>query len=151
MQGVGYVNELIARLTHTPVKDNTQTNHTLDSDPATFPLDRPIYADFSHDNQMIAIYSALGLFDQKADLDPTQPDEQRTWIVSRLVPFSGRLVTERLDCNGETYVRMLVDDALQDLDFCGADDDGLCSLDAFVASQGYATSDGAGDFERCFE
>ena len=45
---------------------------------------------------------------------------------------------------------MLVNDAVQSLDFCGADGNGLCTLDAFVASQGYATSDGAGDFERCF-
>ncbi|KAL5529871.1 hypothetical protein ACEPAF_6128 [Sanghuangporus sanghuang] len=150
VQGVGYINELIARLTDSPVRDNTQTNRTLDSDPSTFPLGRAMYADFSHDNQMIAIYSAIGLFRQKADLDPMQPDSRLTWVVSRLVPFSGRLVTERLDCNGEIFVRMLVDDALQDLNFCGANDDGLCTLDAFVASQGYATNDGAGDFERCF-
>ncbi|KAL5487484.1 hypothetical protein ACEPAI_5592 [Sanghuangporus weigelae] len=150
VQGVGYINELIARLTDSPVRDNTQTNRTLDSDPLTFPLGRAMYADFSHDNQMIAIYSAIGLFRQKADLDPMQPDSRRTWVVSRLVPFSGRLVTERLDCNDEAFVRMFVDDALQDLTFCGADEDGLCTLDAFVASQGYATNDGAGDFERCF-
>ncbi|KAH8106453.1 phosphoglycerate mutase-like protein [Phellopilus nigrolimitatus] len=150
VQGVGYVNELLARLTDSPVRDNTQTNRTLDGDPATFPLGRGVYADFSHDNQMIAIYSALGLFRQPSALDPEQPDARRTWLASQLVPFSARLVTERLECGEGTFVRMLVDDALQNLEFCGAGKNGLCSLDAFVASQGYAASDGGGDFEKCF-
>ncbi|EJD01736.1 phosphoglycerate mutase-like protein [Fomitiporia mediterranea MF3/22] len=150
VQGVGYINELIARLMESPVRDNTQTNRTLDSDPSTFPLNRTMYADFSHDNEMIAIYSALGLFRQKSNLDPTQPNPQRTWITSQLTPFSARLVTERLDCSGEVSVRMLVNDALQTLEFCGADSDGVCTLAAFVTSQGYARSDGGGDFERCF-
>lgn len=99
---------------------------------------------------MIPIYSSLGLFRQKADLDPTQPDPSRTWFASHLVPFSAHLVTERLNCGGETSVRMFVNDALQPLEFCGADAEGVCTLKAFVASQGYATSDGAGDFEKCF-
>ena len=60
-QGVGFVNELIARLTNRPVQDETSTNHTLDNDPKTFPLGRKLYADFSHDNDIIGIFSALGL------------------------------------------------------------------------------------------
>ena len=147
---MGYINELIARLTDSPVRDNTQTNRTLDSDPSTFPLGRTFYADFSHDNQMVAIYSAMGLFRQTKDLNVTRIDRRRTWVASRLVPFSAQLVTERLDCFGESFVRILVDDAVQGLSFCGASNDGLCQLDAFVASQGYATSDGSGEFEKCF-
>lgn len=99
---------------------------------------------------MAAIYAALGLFRPGRPLDPRAPDPQRMWVSSRLFPFSGRLVTERLDCDGDTFVRMLVDDALQDLNFCGAGKDGMCRLDAFVESQAYARSDGDGDFEKCF-
>ncbi|KAH9482157.1 3-phytase B [Psilocybe cubensis] len=164
VQGVGYVNELIARLTESPVRDNTQTNHTLDASPVTFPLNRTIYADFSHDNQMIAIYAALGLFNQTVPLDPTAPDPARTWIASHLTPFSARMVTERLSCGStgpaaghgqgkikpQTFVRILVNDALQPLPFCGGDRNGLCTLDAFVESQSYARNDGEGDFEKCF-
>jgi hypothetical protein len=151
VQGVGYVNELLARLTGQPVQDHTQTNTTLDSSPSTFPLNRTIYADFSHDNQMIAIYAALGLFPQARPLDPVNPDPKRTLVVSRLVPFSGRMVIEKVACEGREYVRIFVNDERQPLEFCGADRHGLCSLDAFVASQGYARSDGGGDFERCFD
>ena len=163
IQGVGYINELLARLTELPVQDNTQTNRTLDSSPITFPLNHTVYADFSHDNQMIAIYSALGLFKQPVPLDPTTPDPGRTWITRHLTPFSGRMVTERLSCyipkhrnarmveaDSNVYVRILVDDALQPLKFCGANEDGLCKLDAFVESQGYARNNGEGDFEKCY-
>ncbi|KAH9899417.1 phytase [Cubamyces lactineus] len=153
VQGAGYINELLARLTSQPVRDHTQTNRTLDSSPATFPLNRTLYADFSHDNQMVAIFSAMGLFQQPAPLDPTKPDPHRTWRVQRIVPFSGRMVVERMQCAGganEQYVRVLVNDAVQPLEFCGADAHGLCTLDAFVESQGYARNDGEGDFEKCF-
>jgi len=155
VQGVGYVNELIARLTGKPVRDNTQTNRTLDGSEETFPLDRTFYADFSHDNEMVSIYSALGLFQQQQLLDPTKPSPSRTWIASKLVPFSARMVVERLECfairplpKGE-FVRILVNDALQPLEFCGGVE-GLCELHAFVASQRYARHDGDGDFEKCF-
>ncbi len=168
---MGWVNELIARLTNSPVQDETQTNHTLDSSPITFPLNRTLYADFSHDDELIAIYSAIGLFSNQPKgktgiaMDPTSPDPQRTWLASHLVPFSATFVTERLECEvqtahsgfivrseskKETYGRMLVNDAVQALEFCGADEDGLCTLDAFVESQSYARSNGDGDFGKCF-
>ncbi|PFH48993.1 hypothetical protein AMATHDRAFT_148650 [Amanita thiersii Skay4041] len=150
VQGVGYINELLARLTKTPVRDNTQTNRTLDSSPDTFPLDRTVYADFSHDNQMIAIYTAVGLFPQYRALDPTTPDDKRSWMVSRMVPFSARMVTEKVECRIKEYVRIFVNDALQPLAFCGADEeDGMCELNKFVKSQRYARHDGEGDWEAC--
>jgi len=41
VQGIGYVQELVARLTHTPIAiHNSSTNATLDDNPITFPLDR---------------------------------------------------------------------------------------------------------------
>ena len=50
-QGVGFTNELIARLTGQPVKDRTSVDQDLDGDPKSFPLGEEwkIYADFSHD------------------------------------------------------------------------------------------------------
>jgi len=150
IQGVGYINELLARLTNSPVKDNTQTNHTLDSDPKTFPLGRTVYADFSHDNQMIAIYAAMGLFRQAKPLDPKKPSDKRTWRASSMVPFSGRMVVERLKCGRTPSVRILVNQEVQPLEFCGGDKHGVCTLNAFVTSQAYARNNGNGDFEKCF-
>ncbi|KAJ6525468.1 phytase [Mycena vulgaris] len=151
VQGVGYTNELLARLTGTAVHDHTQTNTTLDADPATFPLNRTIYADFSHDNTMVAIFGALGLFRQPRPLSTATPDARRTWRTHEMVPFSGRMVVEKMACGGGEYVRILVNDALQPLEFCAADRvAGLCELSAFVNSQSYAKSNGAGDWEKCF-
>ncbi|KAJ7217169.1 acid phosphatase [Mycena pura] len=152
VQGVGYTNELIARLTRSPVRDHTQTNTTLDADPATFPLNRTVYADFSHDNTMVAIFGALGLFRQPRPLSTAEPDARRTWHTHEMVPFSGRMVVEKLACGGEEYVRILVNDALQPLEFCapGGRGVGLCTLSAFVDSQLYASSNGDGEWEKCF-
>jgi hypothetical protein len=65
------------------------------------------------------------------------------------------MVVERLECGGDrplpnrAFVRILVNDAIQPLEFCGGVV-GLCELHAFVASQKYARNDGDGDFEKCF-
>ncbi|TBU26108.1 acid phosphatase [Dichomitus squalens] len=168
VQGVGYVNELLARLTNTPVRDKTTHNASLE-----FPLGRALYADFTHENLMVPVFAALGLFDVSEPLDPHalpdyletprgrkhhkhREDEMRQkWVASRLVPFSARMVTERLACvrdgaAGE-YVRVFVNDELQPLEFCGAGQDGTCALEDFVESQGYARRSGDGDFERCYD
>jgi len=71
---------------------------------------------------------------------------------SRLTPqFAGRLHTERLDCAGrsEPSVRMLVNDAVQPLPFCGGDEHGLCSLSAFIASQSYSRDRAPAEWARC--
>ena len=163
------MNELIGRLTSTfPTNDRTQTNQTLDTNPDTFPLDRGLYVDFSHDNEMIAIYSALGLFPQPKDtplLNDQKPDPNRNWVTSKQVPFSGRMTVEKLSCSRSSvfggsrdtskteYVRILVNDALQPLEFCRSSNTsiphGLCTLDNFVKSQSYALNNGEGDFEEC--
>jgi hypothetical protein len=155
-------------------------NHTLDSDPRTFPLDRAIYADFTHDKLVAAVVSALGLFKDPEDTFSAEEEENgagegagrrrpsrrpRSWIFSRISPFAGRVVTERLTCGGgaegkRQYVRIFVNDAIQLLDFCnkkavGNNDDTLartlCEVDAFVESQAYARENGRGDYERCFK
>ena len=168
IQGVGYVNELLARLTGRPVEDQTQHNDSL-----PFPFGRTIYADFTHENLMIAVYSAMGLFKSSDQpLNVRKIDKGRIWIASRMVPFSSRLVVERLACQAKRarvtrpkwipfqqgndgrqagqYVRVLVNDAVQPLKFCNARQEGICSLDAFVKSQEYARRSGNGDFTKCF-
>lgn len=158
IQGVGYVNELLARLTSKPVEDHTQTNSTLDSSPDTFPLNKTFYADFSHDNQMVAIYSALGLFQDGNGRAPSaeEMNPRRSWRISNMTPFSARMIVEKLMCDGRgvekrEYVRILVNDAVQPLTFCEAGEDGVCALEDFVESQAYARGNGNGDWEKCFE
>ena len=100
---------------------------------------------------MLAIYSAIGLFRPDGPPITDGLDLARKWRISRMAPFSGRMVAEKLQCgDGGEYIRILVNDAVQSLEFCGGSEDGLCTLNAFVESQAYAQSNGDGDWEKCF-
>ncbi|RMZ73127.1 3-phytase a [Pyrenophora seminiperda CCB06] len=153
-QGVGYVNELLARLTGKPVQDKTNTNRTLDADPKTFPLDRNVYADFSHDNDISSTLAALGLYNNTKPLSTTHmedTDKTHGYSAAWTVPFAARLYVEKLQCKHEKeeLVRVIVNDRVQPLDFCGGDKHGRCTLSKFVESQSFARSGGLWD--RCYE
>lgn len=153
-QGVGYANELVARLTGRPVRDRTSTNSTLDSDPATFPLGRALYADFSHDNDMTAFLGALGLYNATAPLPTTgpRPDPVASggYAAAWTVPFAARVYVEKMVCGGEgeELVRVLVNDRVVPLLGCGADELGRCALGEFIESLGFAR--GGGHWDMCF-
>lgn len=152
-QGVGFTNELIARLTKKPVVDHTSTNRTLDSNPATFPLDRTLYADFSHDNDMTGIFFAMGLYNSTSALSNTTLETaQQTngYSASYTVPFGARAYIEKLQCLGHTeeLVRVIVNDRVIPLHTCGADLLGRCTLSDFVGSLSFARS--GGDWASCF-
>jgi hypothetical protein len=58
-----------------------------------------MYVDFSHDNLIVAVFTAMGLFNQRnRPLDPTRIVKDRTWVTSEMVPFSGHMTVERLSC-----------------------------------------------------
>lgn len=151
-QGVGFVNELIARLTDKPVVDHTSTNRTLDSNPATFPLGRALYADFSHDNDITGIIFALGLYNGLRPLSNssvTEVESAKGYSAAWTVPFAARLVVEKWDCGlGEEMVRILVNDRVQPLAECGGDALGRCGLGAFVESLSFARA--GGHWDQCF-
>lgn len=153
-QGVGFVNELVARLTGEPVRDSTSSNRTLDGDPATFPLGRGLYADFSHDNTMVSIYAALGLYDVAGGLptgERTGPGEAGGFSASWTVPFAGRMVVEKMRCGGgegEELVRVLVNDRVVVPGGCRADEMGRCGLAEFVEGLGFARE--GGRWGECF-
>ncbi|TKA76099.1 hypothetical protein B0A55_04411, partial [Friedmanniomyces simplex] len=115
-QGVGYSNELIARLTSRPVDDESSTNHTLDSSNVTFALGRRLYADFSHDNDMTAIFSALGLYNGTTGLLPNttilEAPQANGYSAAWTVPFAARAYFEKMECFGqrEELVRVMVND-----------------------------------------
>jgi hypothetical protein len=155
-QGVGYVNELIARMTNSPVKDETSTNRTLDENPETFPIDKKhtLFADFSHDNDMMNIFSAFGLYNATKPLSNTtfqSPEKTDGFSASWAVPFAARAYFEKLQCEGEKeeMVRVIVNDRVMPLETCGGNSDGLCKLSKFVESLSFARS--GGFWGKCFE
>lgn len=152
-QGVGFVNELIARLTSAPVVDDTSTNHTLDGSNATFPLGRRLYADFSHDNDMTGALSALGLYNGTAPLPKNatvSAHQADGYSAAWTVPFAARIYVEKMRCAGqsEELVRVVVNDRVVPLENCDRDPLGRCKLSAFVDSLGFARA--GGDWDQCF-
>lgn len=154
-QGVGFVNELLARLTNSSVSDDTTTNHTLDDNSQTFPLGLKLYADFTHDNDITSILSALGLYNN-TEILPQQSiveansTEAQGYSAAWTVPFASRTYFEKLECAGqsEESLRVIVNGRVVPLVGCGADEYGMCTLSAFVQSQSFA-SDG-GLWNECF-
>lgn len=154
-QGVGFTNELIARLTGTPVVDHTSTNRTLDDNPATFPLNRTLYADFSHDNDMTGIFYAMGLYNNTPALSNTSVQtaaELDGYASAWTVPFAARMYVEKMVCedtgSNEELVRVLVNDKVRPLVNCDADDLGRCTVSKFVDSLSFARE--GGDWSSCF-
>lgn len=50
VQGVGYIQELVSRLTHTPIETyNSSTNSTLHADDRIWPLNDNLYVDATHE------------------------------------------------------------------------------------------------------
>lgn len=158
-QGVGFVNELIARLTGKPVVDHTSTNSTLDGSPSTFPLDRKLYADFSHDNGMMTVFTAMRLFEGTANVPTNKrmsPEQLGGYSASWAVPFGARMYVEKMQCGGEgsegsegseELVRVVLNDRVVPLHGCDADKLGRCTLSKFVESMSFATS--GGEWSRC--
>ncbi|KAF4447126.1 hypothetical protein F53441_9271 [Fusarium austroafricanum] len=153
-QGVGYVNELVSRLTRKPVDDHTTTNRTLDADPETFPLDRALYADFSHDNTMVAIFSAMGLYNSTSKLPKhhiVPAIRAHGYSSAWVVPFAARMYVEKLECGTgkeqkrEEYVRVLINDKVMEMEACGGDEYGRCTLEDFVESLSFARQGGHWD------
>ncbi|KAL9578212.1 MAG: hypothetical protein Q9212_005860 [Teloschistes hypoglaucus] len=168
-QGVGFVNELIARMTNTPVIDHTSVNHTLDNNndnnnKQTFPLGRKLYVDVSHDNDMTSIFSALGLFNNTQPLSNTSSiqsntttttNQYNTYSAATTVPFAARAYIEKMSCANpghqkEELVRILVNGRVMPLSStCGGDALGRCTLSGFVQSLGFAR--GGGRWDVCFK
>ena len=62
--GIGYVQELVSRLTETPIEThNTSTNGTLHN-PVTFPFGHSLYVDATH--EVVVLYGMFQLWSQNA-------------------------------------------------------------------------------------
>ena len=151
-QGVGFVNELIARLSGQAVIDHTSSNSTLDRNPATFPLSKSIYADFGHDNDMIAVFAALGLYNNTHPLSTSRlitTEENKGYSAAQTVPFAARAFFEKMRCVGaeEDFIRILMNGRVLPLETCAGDSLGRCTLGKFIQSLSFARQ--GGHWDRC--
>lgn len=109
-QGIGYVQELIGRLTNQYIQSsNSSVNSTIDNNAQDFPLGEPFYADFTHDDIIISALTAMSVdyfHDPPSLTDVTKPS---AFNLSHITPFGGRLITEIIGCASPNPVSLPIE------------------------------------------
>ncbi|GAA5953226.1 hypothetical protein JCM3765_007447 [Sporobolomyces pararoseus] len=139
-QGLGYLQELVARLNHTLITDFSKgANETLDGNETTFPLNQSIFSDASHEVAIADALTALNLTALAKSGAPssTSLDGNHTYIASQIVPFATSLQIQVLECSQKSpskQIRFILNDAVIPLTYegCESDKNGLCSYDTVL-------------------
>ncbi|KDR85316.1 hypothetical protein GALMADRAFT_218408 [Galerina marginata CBS 339.88] len=141
-QGIGYVQELVSRLTQTRITTfDSAVNASIVTNPVLFPLDQPMFVDVSHDTVLSTIFVAMN-FTSLAANGPLPTDhipKDQTYFVNQIAPFGSNLVGQVLSCpatSKPTHIRWILNDGvlpLTGIKGCKSNSDGLCDLDAFIA------------------
>lgn len=73
----------------------------MDNNDRTFPLGQKIYPDFSHDDIIISVLTALSVdyFKDAPTLTKYPPQKDRRFNLAYLTPFGANLVTEQIGCS----------------------------------------------------
>ncbi|KAF8143068.1 histidine phosphatase superfamily [Mycena galopus ATCC 62051] len=139
--GIGYIQELVARLTHTPIAShNSSTNGTLDDSPVTFPLGQSLYVDATH--ELVVLYHAVSLFFTSLFSGPllaTHIPKKQSYKVSELAPFATNVHFQLLECTSlpGPQIRIIMNDGvvpLTGIEGCEAQKDGMCVVNTFVVA-----------------
>lgn len=159
--GIGWQQELLARLQHRYlIGPHGNINDTLDNMSSTFPLYQALNFDFSHDTNINAILTALGLTQFQPFLNATAIQRNRSLVVSHLEPFGARLDIEIIDAphpvaanrtaggsaagvymsgNATQYIHFIMNQRTLPLGVsfpsCGNRTDGWCELGTFINIQ----------------
>ncbi|KAI0757472.1 phosphoglycerate mutase-like protein [Daedaleopsis nitida] len=142
-EGIGYVQELVSRLTHTPIPvHNSSTNATLNDNSATFPLDHSLYVDATHEVVVLNVITALNLttFAEGGPLPADHIPDHRAFKSSHLAPFATNVQFQLLSCESlpDPQIRIIINDGvvpLTGIRGCPEDKDGKCPLPTFVEAQ----------------
>lgn len=154
--GIGYVEEILARLQHHVITTPTaQINLTFDNNTVTFPLHQSLNFDFSHDTNIMSILTAFG-FTQFAQYLPPTHIVPHDLVVSHMEPFGARLDMEVINTPAPlnasrnatspytagpptTYIHFILNQRTiplyRSFPACGVRDDGWCELTTFLEVQ----------------
>ncbi|KAJ7253464.1 phosphoglycerate mutase-like protein [Mycena rebaudengoi] len=142
-QGIGYVQELVSRLTKTRITEfATTVNGTIVSSDVRFPLDQPIYVDATHDTVIAAVSTALNFtgFSANGPLPIDHIPPNHSYIISKIAPFASNLVAQVLSCPASatpTHIRFILNDGvipLTGIKGCTQNANGLCPLPIFISA-----------------
>jgi hypothetical protein len=157
-QGIGYVQELVSRLTQTRITTfDSAVNASIVTSPVLFPLNQSIYVDVSHDTVMSTFFVAMNFTSLNANgpLPTDHIPKDQTYFVNQIAPFASNLVGQVLSCPASskpTHIRWILNDGvlpLTGIKGCKPDNDGLCELDTFIASMKQRIEEVDFDFD-CF-
>ncbi|KIO02534.1 hypothetical protein M404DRAFT_147468 [Pisolithus tinctorius Marx 270] len=146
IQGLGYIQELVSRLTHMPIEvHNSSTNATWHRE-ETWPLYDSLYVDATHEVVVLNVLTALNLT-TLAETGPLPADHipaNRSFRASDLAPFATNVQFQLLSCPAETsssdpsHIRIVINDGpvpLHGVQPCPVSPHGLCPLEAFLEGQ----------------
>jgi len=167
-QGIGWVQEFLDRVQNVTFNANNVTtqNTTLDESTVTFPLDQPFYFDFTHDDVILSVLTALNYTQVAGDyLNATEMDPNRTFVLSHITPFAARLYFEIIECgqnssavtnsttNNNMFIRTILNDAvipMNEAQGCPSVANGLCPLSNFTTYQSTYALEAANFNKTCF-
>ncbi|GHJ87932.1 hypothetical protein NliqN6_4334 [Naganishia liquefaciens] len=142
--GIGYVQELVSRLTHTRITEHNSTTNSSFHNDLQFPLNDALYVDFTHDTTFAQLLPALNLTSFAASGSPPLDHipKHRSFISSKFCPFATNMQFQVLACGDSvddepTHIRLILNDGvvpLTGLRGCPDDEDGKCPLNTFVAA-----------------
>ncbi|KAG8704002.1 hypothetical protein FRC09_003832 [Ceratobasidium sp. 395] len=140
--GAGWVKEMVARLSHTPITVHDSTTNSTLHNPTQFPLNDALYVDVTHETVFMKILVAMNLtrFQEEEPLPWTHIVRNRRFQSSQAAPFATNMQIQLLSCatHSEPQVRVIINDGvvpLNGLEGCPTDKNGMCAVDAFVAAQ----------------
>jgi hypothetical protein len=99
-QGKAYLDEYIARFTHSFPRPDSALNETFDNTTTYFPLNQSIYADATHE---VVVLDTLTAFNLTAlfngpPLSAAGNRKQNSFVASKIVPFATHFTTQILSC-----------------------------------------------------
>lgn len=86
---------------------------------------------FTHDTDIEILHAGLGLLEPESPLPTDHIPFPNPYVHSQIVPQGARLVTEKYSCNGESYVRYIVNDAVYPIKSCQSGPGFSCKLSDF--------------------
>ncbi|CAH2353096.1 repressible acid phosphatase [[Candida] railenensis] len=93
-----------------------------------------IWLSFSHDTDIEMYLAALGIISPEQDLTPShQTVFPNPYSHSDLVPQGARIYTEKYSCQGTSYIRYILNDAVIPLRNCSSGPGYSCSLGDFIS------------------
>lgn len=87
-----------------------------------------LWLSFTHDTDLELFHSVLGVIEPKEDLPTDYIPVPNPYVHSSIVPQGARIYIEKYGCGGESYVRIIVNDAVLPIEKCSSGPGFSCKL-----------------------